>query len=278
MKRRVIVIIVILLLAALLIWTLWANRALVLTEIEASLPELGKAFDGFKIAHVSDLHNAEFGDANAELLELIAGAEPDIIAVTGDLIDSRHTDVDAAVRFIAGASAIAPVYYVTGNHESRLDFDAIEQLLTEAGAVVLRNEAVYIERGGSRLELAGIDDPAFIRTGESAPVRAEAELEGLLDSDCCTVLLAHRPELIETYAGAGAELTLSGHAHGGQARLPLIGALYAPGQGFFPDYTSGLYEVGDTQMIVSRGLGNSLIPLRFNNRPELVLVTLRSGD
>ena len=279
MKRRMIVIIVILLLfAALLIWTLWANRALVLTEIEVSSPELDSAFDGFKIAHVSDLHNAEFGNANAELLELIAGAEPDIIAVTGDLIDSRHTDIDAAVRFIAGASAIAPVYYVTGNHESRLDFDAIEQLLTEAGAVVLRNEAVYIERGGSRLELAGIDDPAFIRTGESASVRAEAELEGLLDSDCYTVLLAHRPELIETYAGAGAELTLSGHAHGGQVRLPLIGALYAPGQGFFPDYTAGLYTVDGAALVVSRGLGNSLIPLRFNNRPELVLVTLRSGD
>ena len=143
---------------------------------------------------------------------------------------------------------------------------------------MLRNEAVYIERGGSRLELAGIDDPAFIRTGESASVRAEAELEGLLDSDCYTVLLAHRPELIETYAGAGAELTLSGHAHGGQVRLPLIGALYAPGQGFFPNYTAGLYTVDGAALVVSRGLGNSLIPLRFNNRPELVLVTLRSGN
>lgn len=278
MKRRVtILIIVAAVLAALLIWIFWANKALVTSVIEVRSETLPEEFEGFRIAQVSDLHNTEFGEGNAKLFSLLREAGPDIIVVTGDLIDSRHTDVDAAVRFIEGACEIAPVYYVTGNHESRLDFDSIAPRLSEAGAVLLRNEAAYIERDGERIMLAGIDDPAFVRTGGDALERAGQELAQLPEPEEFTVLLAHRPDLIATYAWYGPALVLSGHAHGGQVRLPLIGALYAPGQGFFPDYTAGLYEVGDTQMIVSRGLGNSLIPLRFNNRPELVLAVLRGA-
>ena len=272
-----ILIIVAVMLAALLIWIFWANKALVTSVIEVRSEGLPEEFEGFRIAQVSDLHNTEFGEGNAKLFSLLREAEPDIIVVTGDLIDSRHTDVDAAVRFIEGACGIAPVYYVTGNHESRLDFDSIAPRLSEAGAVLLRNEAAYIERDGERIMLAGIDDPAFVRTGGDALERAGQELAQLPEPEEFTVLLAHRPDLIATYTWYGPALVLSGHAHGGQVRLPLIGALYAPGQGFFPDYTAGLYEVGDTQMIVSRGLGNSLIPLRFNNRPELVLAVLRGA-
>lgn len=272
-----ILIIVAAVLAALLIWIFWANKALVTSVIEVRSETLPEEFEGFRIAQVSDLHNTEFGEGNVKLFSLLREAGPDIIVVTGDLIDSRHTDVDAAVRFIEGACEIAPVYYVTGNHESRLDFDSIAPRLSEAGAVLLRSEAAYIERDGERIMLAGIDDPAFVRTGGDALERAGQELAQLPEPEELTVLLAHRPDLIATYAWYGPALVLSGHAHGGQVRLPLIGALYAPGQGFFPDYTAGLYEVGDTQMIVSRGLGNSLIPLRFNNRPELVLAVLRGA-
>ena len=167
MKKKVIVLIVILLLcAALLVWCLWGNTALTTTVIDVQAGEgLPAEFEGFRIAHVSDLHNAVFGDGNEKLLTLLREAEPDIIAVTGDLIDSRHTDVDAAVAFIASAAETAPVYYVTGNHEARLDFEDIEPRLAAAGAQVLRNSAVYIECGGGSIQLAGIDDPAFIRTG-----------------------------------------------------------------------------------------------------------------
>ena len=159
MKKKVIVLIVILLLcAALLVWCLWANTALTTTVIDVQAGEgLPAEFEGFRIAHISDLHNAVFGEENEKLLTLLREAEPDIIAVTGDLIDSRHTDVDAAVAFIASATETAPVYYVTGNHESRLDFENIEPRLTDAGAQVLRNSAVYIERGGGSIQLAGID-------------------------------------------------------------------------------------------------------------------------
>ena len=276
MKRRVIVLITAaVLVLALLIWLLWANSSPAATQVAVASGALPEAFEGFKIAHVSDLHNAVFGRKNEKLLSLIRAAEPDIIAITGDLIDSRHTDIDSALAFVEAAAEIAPVYYVTGNHESRLDFDEIEPRLTAAGARVLRNEAEDIGRGGERIRLAGIDDPSFIRTGGTAEERAAAELEQLGDGGgTFTVLLAHRPELVEVYAEYGAGLVLSGHAHGGQVRLPLLGGLYAPGQGLLPEYDSGLYSLGETQMVVSRGLGNSVAPLRVNNRPELVIVTL----
>lgn len=276
MKRRVIVLIIAaVLVPALLIWLLWANSSPAATQVTVASGALPEAFEGFKIAHVSDLHNAVFGRKNEKQLSLIRAAEPDIIAITGDLIDSRHTDIDSALAFVEAAAEIAPVYYVTGNHESRLDFDEIEPRLIAAGARVLRNEAEDIGRGGERIRLAGIDDPSFIRTGGTAEERAAAELEQLGDgSGTFTVLLAHRPELVEVYAEYGAGLVLSGHAHGGQVRLPLLGGLYAPGQGLLPEYDSGLYSLGETQMVVSRGLGNSVAPLRVNNRPELVIVTL----
>ena len=276
MKRRVIVLIIAaVLVPALLIWLLWANSSPAATQVAVASGALPEAFEGFKIAHVSDLHNAVFGRENEKLLSLIRAAEPDIIAITGDLIDSRHTDIDSALSFVEAAAEIAPVYYVTGNHESRLDFDEIEPRLIAAGARVLRNEAEDIGRGGERIRLAGIDDPSFIRTGGTAEERAAAELEQLGDGGgTFTVLLAHRPELVEVYAEYGAGLVLSGHAHGGQVRLPLLGGLYAPGQGLLPEYDSGLYSLGETQMVVSRGLGNSVAPLRVNNRPELVIVTL----
>lgn len=276
MKRRVIVLITAaVLVPALLIWLLWANSSPASTQVTVASGALPEAFEGFKISHVSDLHNAVFGRKNEKLLSLIRAAEPDIIAITGDLIDSRHTDIDSALAFVEAAAEIAPVYYVTGNHESRLDFDAIEPRLIAAGARVLRNEAEYIEHSGERIRLAGIDDPSFIRTGGTAEERAAAELEQLGDGGgTFTVLLAHRPELVEVYAEYGAGLVLSGHAHGGQVRLPLLGGLYAPGQGLLPEYDSGLFSLGETQMVVSRGLGNSVAPLRVNNRPELVIVTL----
>ena len=153
------------------------------------------------------MHNAEFGEENAHLLNILSESKPDIIAITGDLVDAQHTDIDTALSFVEKADRIAPVYYVTGNHEASLpQYDELK----------------------TGLEAAGVD------------------------------------------------LVLSGHAHGGQFRLPLIGGLVAPNQGFFPKYDAGLYTDGGTNMVVSRGLGNSIIPLRFNNRPEIVLVELKA--
>ena len=224
-KRMTAILIAALVLLALLAWVVWANGAPVLTRYGVADDEIPEAFDGFKIAQISDLHNAVFGEGNSKLLKILAGAEPDIIVITGDLIDSRHTDTGAALSFVRAAAELAPVYYVTGNHELRMDFGSIEPELEAAGAVLLRNRSVRIERGGEYIELAGIDDPSFLGADGSAKSRAASELERLSVDGAYLVLLAHRPELIETYAEYGADLVLSGHAHGGQIRLPGLGGL-----------------------------------------------------
>ena len=279
MKKRIIAVCCVLLLISGIVYIWHGNRTVRLTETEFSSDRLSAAFDGFTVAHVSDLHNASFGKDQKRLLAQVRGANPDMIVVTGDIIDSRRTDTEPALTFMREALEIAPVYYVTGNHEARIDeFPEFEQELLSLGVTVMRNETAEIERGGEKIYLVGIDDPLFIMRGE-ALTESEAvmrELDGQ-GGDGFTLLLAHRPELIEDYASFGADLVLSGHAHGGQIRIPFIGGLYAPGQGFFPEYTSGEISFGGTSGIVSRGLGNSLFPFRVNNDPEVVAIKLRRG-
>ena len=238
-------------------------------------------FDGMSIAVVSDLHNAVFGDDNEELINMLKEADPDIIAITGDIVDSRRTDVDAAVSFAVQAAGTAPCYYVTGNHEARIpqeQYNRLEKGLTDAGVIVLHNEQITVEKDGARLLIAGMDDPDYFSPTGALPGTAsqpdDTVLNNLIEPGSYNILLAHKPEYFNNYCTAGAQLVLSGHAHGGQFRLPFIGGLVAPGQGLFPEYDSGLYEQGGTVMAVSRGLGNSIIPLRVNNRPEIMLITL----
>lgn len=265
------------LLIAVAVWIAVGNSALGVTVYRIKKTDLPSAFDGYKIAQVSDLHNAEMGEDNVELLGALSKAEPDIIVVTGDLVDSRKTDFGIALRFLQRAVQIAPCYYVTGNHEARLtkEFPAFERDLTLAGVKVLRNEAVKLQRGGQYLTLIGLDDPNFMRGDEGAAL--SAQLQTLTPKeDAFTVLLAHRPEFFDRYAAHGADLVFSGHAHGGQFRFFNQG-IYAPGQGLFPAYTAGVFTRGNTSMVVSRGIGNSAFPFRVNNPPELVLVELTSN-
>lgn len=264
------------------IWLWRGNTALTVTRYELDvLPGEG----GVTIAQVSDLHNAQFGPENQELLAALEKVQPDLIAVTGDLIDSRSTNLSVASEFMERAVGIAPVYYVTGNHEARVaeDYQTLKAAMEEAGVTVLEDEAVSIS--GQPLELIGLDDGAFPRGPDDGLYDGPAwNLELALDQfvpkagegeeGVCRVLLAHRPEYLSLYAQYDVDLVLAGHAHGGQIRVPGLGGLYAPGQGGLPEYEDGLHQIGDTQMIVSRGLGNSLFPLRVNNPPELVVVKL----
>ena len=209
----------------------------------------------------------------------IRNENPDIIAVTGDIIDSRKTDTETALDFLANALAVAPVYYVTGNHEFRIeDGKAFVEEIKKLGVTVLENEYITLEMDNAIINLYGIDDPYFYggyMSDEEGYVVAHT-LDGLEKADGFSLLLSHRPEFFELYEEYGFSLVLSGHAHGGQFRLPFIGGFIAPGQGLFPKYDSGLYEKNGTKMIVSRGLGNSIIPLRIFNRPEIVTVILKS--
>ena len=268
------------LLLVLIVQTVWGNTALELNTYTVSSNELSDAFDGCRIAHVSDLHNAEMGAGNEKLIAVLREAEPDIIAITGDLIDSRNTNIEVALAFVEEAMKIAPCYYVTGNHEARISECAeLKVGLEAAGIVVLENERTEIELSGETITILGVDDPSFHTDylfGDSASVVSSTLAEISTEDDGFAVLLSHRPELFDTYVACGVDLALSGHAHGGQFRLPFVGGLVAPNQGLFPKYDSGLFTDGNTNMIVSRGIGNSILPFRFNNRPEVILIELKA--
>lgn len=273
--------------AAALLFCIWQNNDLTVSRSQAVSERLPAEFDGFTIVQISDLHNKSFGGEQERILAAIAGEEPDLIVITGDMIDSRWTDVEPALKFAEGAAKLAPCYYVTGNHESRVPeaYAALKRGLTEAGAAVLDNQKVILEHNGGTITVIGVSDPTFQTgyiLGDDVSVMKD-QLETLTDEgDEYTVLLSHRPELFDVYVDAGVDLVFTGHAHGGQWRLPGVGGLIAPGQGFFPKYTSGAHtaiacgESGsrETVMYVSRGLGNSLMPIRIFNRPEIVVVEL----
>lgn len=279
-KKKTIALAVIAVIVALVVWTAWGNTALQLNTYTISSEELPDAFDGYRIAHISDLHNAEMGDGNKKLLAMLREAEPDIIAITGDMIDSRNTNVAVALAFAEEAMLIAPCYYVTGNHEARVfEYEELKTGLEAVGVVVLDDERMELVLPSESITLLGVDDPSFYTDylfGDAATVVSSKLAQLTTEEIGFTVLLSHRPELFDVYEESGMNLVLSGHAHGGQFRLPFVGGLIAPNQGLFPEYDSGLYTDGDTNMIVSRGIGNSIFPFRFNNRPEVILVELDS--
>jgi len=279
-KKKIIVLAVVAtILLALIIWTAWGNTALELNTYTISSDRLPEAFDGYRIAHVSDLHNAEMGKDNDKLLKMLREAEPDIIAITGDIIDSRNTDVEIALNFTRAAMEIAPCYYVTGNHEARVsEYDELKEGLIEQGVAFLDDERIELELSGETIVLLGVNDPSFQTDylfGDSETVMQSKLQEIINEEDTYTILLSHRPELFEVYTESKVDLVLSGHAHGGQFRLPFVGGLVAPNQGLFPKYDAGLYTEENTNMIVSRGIGNSILPFRFNNRPEVILIVLQ---
>ena len=275
---KIILPIIVAIILVLVVWIRWGNTALEINEYKIVSNSVPQNFHGFRIAQVSDLHNAEFGEGNSKLIQLLSQTEPDIIVLTGDLIDSRQTNIKIALAFAQEAMKIAPVYFVSGNHEARvIEYEDLKMGLAEAGVIVLENQKVEITREGESITLMGIDDPSFQENylfGDSEGVAKQAIETLLRVSDGYTVLLSHRPELFELYVETGMDLVFSGHAHGGQFRLPFIGGLVAPNQGFFPKYDAGLFSEENTNMIVSRGVGNSIVPLRFNNRPEIIVVML----
>lgn len=260
--------IVLLIVIVLLLFCNFQNKHLETTHYTYETEQLGVDLDGYRIVQISDLHNAKFGKSNQKLVDRIRECDPDMIVLTGDLVDSNHTNVDRAVQFVDEIVKICPVYYVTGNHEYWLDTYEYEKLmdgLASAGVVILDDQVVEISRGDAKFRLVGLDEKSL----------ADGTLEALLsDEKELTVVLAHEPQYLARYAGTGVDLVLSGHAHGGQFRLPFVGGIVAPDQGFLPEYTAGEYYMNGTEMIVSRGLGNSVVPVRLFNYPEIVCVEL----
>lgn len=286
MKKPILYILLALMLVGLIAWGVWENQALVRTDYTLASQRLPDSFDGYRIVHISDLHNTRFGQENEKLLQMVKDAQPDMIAITGDLIDSRRTDVGIALEFVSAAVKIAPCYYVTGNHEIRdEEYGALEQEMEKLGVTVLRGKKAEIARGSDKICVLGVDDctkvtkdnPKYEDDDRDWDEIQNEVMEGMLAPIAVSefnILLSHRPDSFQVFCQYGVDLALTGHNHGGQFRIPGLGGLYAS-QELFPEYDEGMFSQGNTAMVVSRGLGNSLVPIRLNNRPEMVVVTLR---
>lgn len=264
---------------SLLGWALvWENTALVTADVLVCSNGIPEAFDAYKIVQISDLHDAQIGENNEKLIAMTAETEPDCIVLTGDFVDSSRFHPERSLSVAESLVKIAPVYYVSGNHEAILpdeDYQALTDGLRALGVCVLEDESAELTRDGQSIRLIGLTDIGFHPgTLEEKKDALRTALSALLPEDEFSVTLAHRPELMDVYTECGAPLVLSGHAHGGQIRLPGIGGLIAPGQGLFPKYTEGKYEENGTTLVVSRGIGNSVLPLRVNDRPQIVVVQL----
>lgn len=249
--------------------------------VKVESPEINHSI---RIALVSDLHSCRYGKDQAELTNLLDDQAPDLVCFAGDIFDDKRPAGNTEV-FLSAISEKYPCFYVTGNHECRLgtkEFREKMDILEELGVVRLSNESRELEICGQRINICGVDDPEFNRhnSGHHISDALFRIRQGLPDGGF-SLLLSHRPEFFSMYADYGFDLTLCGHAHGGQWRIPrlLENGLLAPNQGLFPKYTNGKYASGNSVMVVSRGLAKeSTIVPRFYNKPEIVIVEINQSD
>ena len=258
-----------------------SNLRLVTTEYELYYYNLPKEFNGYRIVLLADMHGAEHGENNERLVEAVKAAKPDIIAIAGDLIDRFQAgkpverQLETAQTLVSKLVKIAPVYYVTGNHE--WDSGAVRPLLNmlkENGVDVLQNQHRRLTIGDETIVLAGVDDPG----GPADMIKPSDFIGGIKQRENpeFMLVLSHRNYYLPMFSNLGVDLVLSGHAHGGMIRLPFTDGLIGPQYDLFPTFTSGLYTMGRTDMIVSRGLGNHFGWTRFLNNPQVVVVELRT--
>lgn len=253
------------------------NHTLQVEHITCVNKQLPKALKGLKIVHLSDLHNASFGKHQKKLMKEIIKLQPDMIVITGDICDRRHLSIRSLrpiEELINQLVLLADVYFVTGNHEAdSLLLPNLLEMLKHAGVHVLRNEVALLEYHNQPFALVGIDDIQFFQNDQKTFYEMLTSLKEQ-SKHLFSMLLVHRPEMFYMYEKVGYDIICSGHAHGGQIKINKRNGIFAPGQGFFPKYCSGVYEKNNASMIVSRGLGNSGHVLRLNNRPHIVSITL----
>ena len=262
------------------IYFYFENTTLEVSTYQIASNKIPNEFNNYKIIQISDFHNNTSSKLTKKLIAEIKNQKPNIIVITGDLIDSTKTNVDIAIDMIKEIIEIAPIYYVTGNHEARTnEYDNLKSQMIELGVKILENEAQEIQLNNSTINILGINDPSFYKESDILDSKiVKNNMENIqYNEDNFTILLSHRPEVFKIYVEKNIDLVFTGHAHGGQIRLPFIGGIIAPNQGTFPEYTDGIYREKDTTMVVSRGIGNSIIPFRVNNRPELMIVELKSN-
>lgn len=255
------------------------NKNLKVRKTTLKFDKLPQTFDNYKIAQVSDIHCDRVGLSDLSFIKKIKDFNPDIIVITGDVLDSYNNDMDIAYNILSQLAIIAPCYFVSGNHELRLpeEYEQLINIMKKLNITYMNNSKQLITKDNESINLVGVEDYNFFKNEDNLNHRANfiETLEELYSPNHFNILLSHRPEKFPIYADIKYELIFSGHAHGGQWRIPFVGGIFSPSQGFFPKYTNGNYVLEDSTLIVSQGLGNSSFPIRINNRIELVLATLK---
>lgn len=256
---------------------LWGNCSLQTTETALVSPALPPAFDGLRIVELADLHGRVFGRGSRRLLAAVRRAEPDLICIDGDLFD-EHTDLAMLPPLLRGLCAIAPVYYVTGNHEWRVPgLRGILAQMRACGVTVLQDDWRVLRRGEDALIVAGTDDPCG-PAERKTPAELIADIRAEAGEAAFLLLLAHRNDQLPQWSALGVQAVLAGHCHGGVVRLPFVDGLFGTDRRLFPAWDAGLYRQGETAMYVSRGLGYTNVHFRLFNRPEVAVIVLRRGS
>ena len=256
---------------------LWGNCSLQTTETALVSPALPPAFDGLRIVELADLHGRVFGRGSRRLLAAVRRAEPDLICIDGDLFD-EHTDLAMLPPLLRGLCAIAPVYYVTGNHEWRVPgLRGILAQMRACGVTVLQDDWRVLRRGEDALVLAGTDDPCG-PAERKTPAELIADNRAEAGEAAFLLLLTHRNDQLPQWSALGVQAVLAGHCHGGVVRLPFVGGLFGTDRRLFPAWDAGLYRQGETALYVSRGLGYTNVHFRLFNRPEVAVIVLRRGS
>lgn len=256
---------------------LWGNCSLQTTETALVSPALPPAFDGLRIVELADLHGRVFGRGSRRLLAAVRRAEPDLICIDGDLFD-EYTDLAMLPPLLRGLCAIAPVYYVTGNHEWRVPgLRGILAQMRACGVTVLQDDWRVLRRGEDALVLAGTDDPCG-PAERKTPAELIADIRAEAGEAAFLLLLAHRNDQLPQWSALGVQAVLAGHCHGGVVRLPFVGGLFGTDRRLFPAWDAGLYRQGETALYVSRGLGYTNVHFRLFNRPEVAVIVLRRGS
>jgi len=284
MKNKKVLLVIIIIILLVITSLVDSNMRIVITEYELHYENLPGSFEGFRIAVLADIHDTEFGMNNERLISKVRDSKPDIITIVGDLLnayENKRPLEDQLLRveeLIIGFHTIAPIYFVTGNHEMSPRIggpDELLSILNEYSVHVLRNEYKYIEFENNFFVLGGVDG----KTGSVAQREAELFIKKMAESEdkSFIVLLEHRNQNIKLYNKFNIDLILSGHSHGGVIRLPFTDGIIGPDRDWFPTFTSGIYTAGETNMLVSRGLGNPSSWPRFLNNPQIAVAILRSA-
>lgn len=265
-----------------------SNTLILVSKYTITSAKIPLSFNNFKIVQLSDLHSASFGNDNQVLIKKIISLKPNIIVMTGDMVNSEDKNFDVFLHLAKSVSQKYRTYYVIGNHEQNLKDSKLTFLtnqLASMGIKVLNNTKIELSNDNEKINLYGMwfnlkyyKDVSNSNTKNIYFDETKMQkITGNCDSKRFNILLTHDPLYFETYNEWGADLTLSGHIHGGIIRIPFIGGLLSPERKFFPKYSAGEYHMNSHTMIVNRGLGNGNFGIRIFDNPDISVITLKSS-